>query len=149
MPDLGKYATDVLLAYAGSIVVLVAIVVLSLVQAARARRKLDEARLCAALRAAATPLMMMPPLYPEQRRAAAHTVKRQHAFGRTLYEEEDEAKEKSVWNLKLPRRAKKKITIGLPSSADAKYSTARQRRGLTGNTTLTKVGHGWMTSISQ
>lgn len=43
MPDLGKYAADVLAAYAVSVLILAAIVALSLWQGARARRKLDEA----------------------------------------------------------------------------------------------------------
>lgn len=43
MPDLGKYAADVLLAYALSIVILLAIVWFSLWQARRARRALEKA----------------------------------------------------------------------------------------------------------
>jgi heme exporter protein D len=43
MPDLGKYAVEVLSAYAVSIVLLAAIVVLSVARARRVRRELDEA----------------------------------------------------------------------------------------------------------
>jgi heme exporter protein D len=43
MPDLGRYAVEVLSAYAVSIVLLVAIVALSVARARRVRRDLDEA----------------------------------------------------------------------------------------------------------
>lgn len=43
MPDLGKYASDVLNAYAVSLVVFTAIIVLSVVQHRAAKRKLDQA----------------------------------------------------------------------------------------------------------
>ena len=43
MPDLGKYAADVLSAYAVSIVLLIAIVALSLWQNTRAKKRLDAA----------------------------------------------------------------------------------------------------------
>lgn len=43
MPDLGKYAADVLTAYAFAGSMLVGIVALSLWQSRRARRKLEEA----------------------------------------------------------------------------------------------------------
>ncbi len=42
MPDLGAYAFEVALAYAGSFVILVAIVGLSVLQNRHARRLLDE-----------------------------------------------------------------------------------------------------------
>ena len=42
MPDLGAYTFDVALAYAGSFVILVAIIGLSVMQAVRAKRLLDE-----------------------------------------------------------------------------------------------------------
>lgn len=42
MPDLGKYAGAVLSSYAASIVLILALVALSLWQAARMRRTLDE-----------------------------------------------------------------------------------------------------------
>lgn len=43
MPDLGKYAVTVLGAYAASLVLLAAIVLLSLWQARQVKRRLDEA----------------------------------------------------------------------------------------------------------
>ena len=43
MPDLGKYAADVLSAYAVSIVILLGLIVLSLRQSTRARKRLEEA----------------------------------------------------------------------------------------------------------
>jgi len=43
MPDLGKYATEVLSAYAISLALLVGVVALSVVQARGARRRLDAA----------------------------------------------------------------------------------------------------------
>lgn len=43
MPDLGKYAADVLAAYAVTLVILLAVVGLSVWQARRARRRLEEA----------------------------------------------------------------------------------------------------------
>lgn len=43
MPDLGKYAVDVLAAYAVTAVILAAIVGLTLAEARRARRLLDDA----------------------------------------------------------------------------------------------------------
>ena len=43
MPELGKYATEVLSAYAGSAVLLAGLVVLSLWKSARVRRALAEA----------------------------------------------------------------------------------------------------------
>ena len=43
MPDLGKYAFDVLAAYGVSLVILAGIVWLSLWQGARARKRLEEA----------------------------------------------------------------------------------------------------------
>lgn len=42
MPDLGKYADSVLSAYAASIVLLIAIVVLSVVQSRRAKAALKD-----------------------------------------------------------------------------------------------------------
>ncbi|MEM9523989.1 MAG: heme exporter protein CcmD [Pseudomonadota bacterium] len=42
MPDLGKYAADVLSAYAVSVALIVGLVVLSLRQAGRARRALEQ-----------------------------------------------------------------------------------------------------------
>ena len=42
MPDLGKYAFEVTLAYAGSLVLLLGLVVLSVVQARRAKQRLDD-----------------------------------------------------------------------------------------------------------
>ena len=42
MPDLGKYAVEVGLAYTGSLTLLVGIVALSVYQARRAKRLLDE-----------------------------------------------------------------------------------------------------------
>lgn len=42
MPDLGKYGFEVTLAYAGSLSLLVAIVGLSVLQARRSKRRLDE-----------------------------------------------------------------------------------------------------------
>ena len=42
MPDLGAYAAEVTLAYAGSFALLIGLVALSLLQSARARRRLDE-----------------------------------------------------------------------------------------------------------
>lgn len=42
MPDLGAYAFEVALAYAGSFVILVVIIGLSVMQAVRAKRLLDE-----------------------------------------------------------------------------------------------------------
>lgn len=42
MPDLGKYAAEVTLAYAGSLGLLVALVALSVLQARRTKRMLDE-----------------------------------------------------------------------------------------------------------
>ncbi len=42
MPDLGAYAFEVALAYAGSFLILAAIVGLSVLQALRAKRLLDE-----------------------------------------------------------------------------------------------------------
>ena len=43
MPDLGKYAVDVLAAYAVTAAILAAIVGLTLAEARRARRVLDDA----------------------------------------------------------------------------------------------------------
>ena len=43
IPDLGKYASTVLSAYAISLLLLAGIVVLSVVQARRARRRMNEA----------------------------------------------------------------------------------------------------------
>ena len=43
MPDLGKYAVEVLAAYGVSLALLAAIVGLSVVRARRVRRELDEA----------------------------------------------------------------------------------------------------------
>ena len=43
MPDLGKYALEVSLAYAGSIALLAALIVLSVAQARRSKRMLQEA----------------------------------------------------------------------------------------------------------
>lgn len=43
MPDLGKYSADVLAAYGVSALCLIAIVVLSLRQSARARKNLQDA----------------------------------------------------------------------------------------------------------
>ncbi len=43
MPDLGKYAVEVSLAYAGSILLVLGIVALSWYQARRSRRVLEEA----------------------------------------------------------------------------------------------------------
>lgn len=43
MPDLGQYAFEVTLAYAGSILLLAAIVLFSWNQSRRARRRLEEA----------------------------------------------------------------------------------------------------------
>ena len=42
IPDLGVYATEVTLAYAGSIALLFGIIVLSRVQAQRSKRLLEE-----------------------------------------------------------------------------------------------------------
>ena len=42
MPDLGKYAFEVTLAYVGSLTLLVVIVGLSVLQARRSKRRLDE-----------------------------------------------------------------------------------------------------------
>lgn len=42
MPDLGRYAVEVLSAYAGSLTVLVAVVVLSIRRAKRVRARLDR-----------------------------------------------------------------------------------------------------------
>lgn len=42
IPDLGTYAFEVALAYAGSFVILVAIIGLSVLQALRSKRLLDE-----------------------------------------------------------------------------------------------------------
>ncbi len=42
MPDLGAYALEVALAYAGSFVILVVIIGVSVMQAVRAKRLLDE-----------------------------------------------------------------------------------------------------------
>jgi heme exporter protein D len=42
MPDLGKYATDVLSAYAIALILLIGLVTLSLRQSRQARRALDE-----------------------------------------------------------------------------------------------------------
>lgn len=42
MPDLGKYAAEVTLAYAGSLSLLVAIVAISVLRARHVRRALDE-----------------------------------------------------------------------------------------------------------
>ena len=42
MPDLGDYAFEVTLAYAGSLVLLFGLVVLSVVQARRAKQRLDD-----------------------------------------------------------------------------------------------------------
>ena len=42
MPDLGKYADAVLSAYAASIVLIIAIVVLSVIQSGRAKAALDD-----------------------------------------------------------------------------------------------------------
>ncbi len=41
MPDLGIYATEVLSAYAGSLILLIAVVLASVWQARRVRRRLD------------------------------------------------------------------------------------------------------------
>ena len=43
MPDLGKYAPDVLSAYAVTIVLLAGLVVVSILQSRAAKRRLDEA----------------------------------------------------------------------------------------------------------
>lgn len=43
MPDLGKYAVEVSLAYGVSAVLLIGVVVLSVAQARRVKRALDEA----------------------------------------------------------------------------------------------------------
>ncbi len=43
MPDLGKYALEVSLSYAGSLVLLIGLVALSILQSRRARRMLQEA----------------------------------------------------------------------------------------------------------
>ena len=43
MPDLGKYAVEVSLAYGGSFVLIFGLLVVSLVQSRRARRLLDDA----------------------------------------------------------------------------------------------------------
>lgn len=43
IPDLGKYATDVLSAYAIAILLLVALVAVSLRQSAKARKALEDA----------------------------------------------------------------------------------------------------------
>jgi len=43
MPDLGRYAIEVLTAYGVSIVLLAGIVILSVARARRVRRELDEA----------------------------------------------------------------------------------------------------------
>jgi heme exporter protein D len=43
MPDLGPYAVEVLTAYAASLVLIAGLVALSLLRAARMRRRLDEA----------------------------------------------------------------------------------------------------------
>ena len=42
MPELGKYAFEVALAYAGSLGLLLGLVALSLVQARRSKRQLEE-----------------------------------------------------------------------------------------------------------
>ncbi len=42
MPDLGAYALEVALAYAGSFVILIVIIGLSVMQARRTKRLLDE-----------------------------------------------------------------------------------------------------------
>ncbi len=42
MPDLGRYATEVLSAYAGSLALLVLIVIVSIIRARRVRARLDE-----------------------------------------------------------------------------------------------------------
>lgn len=42
MPDLGSHATEVTLAYAGSILLLVGIIALSWVQSRRSKRLLEE-----------------------------------------------------------------------------------------------------------
>lgn len=42
MPDLGKYTFEVTLAYAGSLTLLIAIVGLSVFQAQRSKRRLDD-----------------------------------------------------------------------------------------------------------
>ena len=42
MPDLGEYALEVSLAYAGSLVMLFALVAISVVQARRSRQRLEE-----------------------------------------------------------------------------------------------------------
>ncbi|MCV6592945.1 MAG: heme exporter protein CcmD [Silicimonas sp.] len=42
MPDLGKYAFEVILAYGGSFLALVALVALSVIQARRSKRRLEE-----------------------------------------------------------------------------------------------------------
>ena len=43
MPDLGAYAVEVSLAYAGSLALLAGLLVVSVLQSRRARRLLDEA----------------------------------------------------------------------------------------------------------
>lgn len=43
MPDLGKYALEVTLAYAGSLLLIAAVVLISVAQARRVRRALDDA----------------------------------------------------------------------------------------------------------
>ena len=43
MPDLGAYAAEVTLAYAGSLCLLAVIVAMSFAQSARARRRLEDA----------------------------------------------------------------------------------------------------------
>ena len=134
--------------------------------AARVRRKLDEARLVAALRAAAEtgPMvpgggfqLLEPPPSLNQPRRRAQIVRRQHAFGRTVYEDEDEEEEGSSWQKQQQRGRRKKqqqstwtnyaavrrqrsapITMSLPRTSTGS-SSASLRRGLTGNTALDKV----------
>ena len=43
MPDLGKYAFEVLLAYGGSLLMLLALLLASLAQARRTKRALEDA----------------------------------------------------------------------------------------------------------
>lgn len=45
MPDLGKYAPDVLSAYAVTIVLLAGIVIVSIMQSRAAKRRLDDAEM--------------------------------------------------------------------------------------------------------
>ena len=42
MPDLGQYAVEVLLAYAGSILLLIALIVATILRAKQVRRQLED-----------------------------------------------------------------------------------------------------------